>query len=1053
MSPDPQNLQAGAFAQFILDYEQLLTARSEIPDILDDMFSKSDAVVQKYIAAINRQLKSVDNAVLQHAESLAGALSPRFLQQLQQAGVLAPGVFSSIQQSLERLARAAVSPEAMALSTLLPESLRRLQQQISAFYASGLQGHPLFSQEQVKNAALIVSLTRQFSQEQAKILGQKQIFLQFLQGEIAAQRAISEELAKRQLQQAGAVQTPFGFVLPQTANQLRQLGLLTSAAKTEATGFAAALGGAAGAILAIVAAATSLRGVFSFLKRLGQDMFQQAVKFYDIIKNASVFLGGVSGGFQEGSRHLLTLVRYAREAKAPLSDILDSARQLAPVIAAAGQGMEALPYYLDVARKLAVLNLGPTGGVGGAIFSISEMLSGDVRSIQRRFRINTDVIQQIAREQGITMIEALDKFLTENLGITQEVVQQSMETIGTSFRRMTDSLGFMLGTAFRPIAEGFIMPTMDVISDVSTTIGETTHQLDLAGVTLWDFLETMLRVELSAQGILDAFRDVVRLSGLLSGVDLAVARITGGPHEGPSFGIPDFGVRLRYVVGSILGEVITVVVFWLRTLGVALWGMASAAMYATTSVQLAIAELFRVPQEYLTSFITVQHRRLMVLHAAMTYLTNLSSEASKAQKQFEAWNKAYLDALRQQTEIDGGGPPEIEPELSDELRAWIEFSRDVERLQQDYRERLLNLERDYNERLEEEARAHQRRLEELDQDHFRRRAELEQDFNERYLALLEGREGRVASILQRVEIERKYALEDLQQEIEELTAEHYDRLRELFKDYRRSVQEAAARLDAIAVVDAQRSYKERVREENKRYKEQLENLQRRFDAEWTITSREFQRRLAIAREYDLKQAEQLKQQFEERLRQEDLRWQEQRQKLNEQYNERLSDLRRQYEKERTAAEKYYRDRLEDMNRQFTEEILRLEGHLAQQYALYDRGLRQVEELLEQWWKEHAHLYIPPYYSEKKDTSSHIPIPKGAFQYGGLVPSTGTYLLHSGEVVIPADVVSSLRRASYTRLADLTWTGNVILNGTQLSQEDVTLAVQKALVDAFKELAY
>ncbi len=258
-------------------------------------------------------------------------------------------------------------------------------------------------------------------------------------------------------------------------------------------------------------------------------------------------------------------------------------------------------------------------------------------------------------------------------------------------------------------------------------------------------------------------------------------------------------------------------------------------------------------------------------------------------------------------------------------------------------------------------------------------------------------------------------------------------------------------MDAIAVVDAQRSYKERVREENKRYKEQLENLQRRFDAEWTITSREFQRRLAIAREYDLKQAEQLKQQFEERLRQEDLRWQEQRQKLNEQYNERLSDLRRQYEKERTTAERYYRDRLDEMNRQFTEEILRLEGHLAQQYALYDQGLRQVEELLEQWWEDNAHLYIPPYYSEKKEGYSNIP--KGAFQFGGFVPSTGAYLLHAGEVVIPADVVSSLRRASPTRLADLTWTGNVILNGTQLSQEDVTSAVQKALIDAFRELAY
>ncbi len=776
MSPDPQNMQAGAFAQFILDYEQLLTARSEIPSILEDMFSRSDAVVQKYLAAINRQLKGVDNAVLEHAEVLAGALSPRFLQQLQQAGALAPGVFSSIQQSLERLARAAISPEAMALSTLLPESLRRLQQQISAFYASGLQGHPLFSQEQVKNAALIVSLTRQFSQEQAKILGQKQIFLQFLQGEIAAQRAISEELAKRQLQQAGAVQTPFGFVLPQTANQLRQLGLLTSAAKTEAAGLAGALGGAAGAILAIVGAAISLGGVLSFLKRLGQDMLQQAVKFYDIIKNATVFLGGVSGGFQKGSRHLLTLVRYARETKAPLSDILDSARQLAPVIAAAGQSMAALPYYLDVARKLAVLNLGPTGGVGGAIFSISEMLSGDVRSIQRRFRINVDVIQQIAREQGITMIEALDKFLTENLGITDEVVRRSMETIGTSFRRMTDSLGYMLGTAFRPIAEGFIMPTMDVISDVSTTIGETTHQLDLAGVTLKDYLETLLDVELSAQGILDVFREIVELSVQLSGADFAIARFAAGQPEGPPFGIPDFGVRMRYLVVSFLGKLVTGVVFWLKALGVALAGLASAATYATVSVQVALAELVRAPQETIDNLRVVQQRWGAMLQAAVTYMTNLNSEAAKALKQFKAWNKAYLEALRQQPEIDGGGPPEVEPELSDELRAWIEFSRNVERLQRDHRERLLDLERDYNERLEEEARTHQRRLEDLDQDHFKRRAELEQYFNEKYLALLEGREGRVASLLQRVEIERKYALEDLQQEVEELTAEHYERL-------------------------------------------------------------------------------------------------------------------------------------------------------------------------------------------------------------------------------------------------------------------------------------
>src|SRR5690606_3901293 len=159
------------------------------------------------------------------------------------------------------------------------------------------------------------------------------------------------------------------------------------------------------------------------------------------------------------------------------------------VLAAAGESLEQLPYYLSVARKLAVLNQGSTGGVSGAIFSIGELLSGDVRSIQRRFRVNPDVIRQIAEEHGLTYIEALDYFLTNNLGITEDIVEESLRNWSASIERLGDSIGYVLEKVFGGSIDQYLLPFLDHLTKIIFSFGDLLEVINQSGAGLADFFE------------------------------------------------------------------------------------------------------------------------------------------------------------------------------------------------------------------------------------------------------------------------------------------------------------------------------------------------------------------------------------------------------------------------------------------------------------------------------------------------------------------------------------------------------------------------------------
>ncbi|MEM4406010.1 MAG: hypothetical protein QXS68_03100 [Candidatus Methanomethylicaceae archaeon] len=1216
MALDPSQMQAGAFAQFILDYRQLIQAREEIPRILQDVYSRSEQIVQRYLAEMNRlSSKAPSEATVLRAQMNALLGAPEALREqinnLVSSGAgAADPVLSALMQRLDEfserwrnLIEVATGPEARRLSVLLPETLRQAQMGLEQFLQAG--GMELVTSADLGNAAQIVSLMRQYNAEMERLNSTKQIFLRYLQGEIAAQRAIANEEARRQLSASGAVKTSFGFVLPetarrlqqlglwnpleswdrqveqtrqrfeqvfteiqtlmqdlasrdmsqilqflpdkfgqlydkvlqirnlgridlltdqevrdaqvllalhqriveqqqkrtsaeqvysmyleaemraqqaiaqveaqrllarrgfvssqfgmvspQTAERLQQLGILTKGVGTEASGVLSTFSKFAGALLPAIGVATTLTGVMFGVVRAVRSAVSHAIEFFDTIKLSVVFLRGFTGSFEEASATFSRLVQYARESKAPLSDILDSARQLAPVLAAAGESVEALPYYLDVARKLAVLNMGPTGGIGGAIFSISEMLSGDVRSIQRRFRINTDILKRIAEEQGLTYIQALDKFLTENLGITDDVVRQSMETISTSMKSLSDSLGYLFGVTFRPLAEDVIIPIAQALSETTTAAADFLDTLQRKGAGWDDFVKSALSLKEGSGGLVSFFTDfgeavntILLYMGALSGRSSFAERNLGLLGTLKASQLQEialmydtakdlssiyFGLYQAYLIAK--GVLLEAARSFLEVLLVIARGLGASNQAIANSLRTIddLSERIRKNNEEYQSVLEQEVR-------ARKELDTEAKKAIRAAMEFNKGMKEVAETISQSPVLS----------LSDELRSFINFRRRVDEEALNFEERRADLLRESVRELEDLERDHLERMKQIDDQYFEQKEKREKDFIESYTALLEGREGRVASLLERVEIERRFALIEFQEKEAELTKEHYRRLRELQKEYHRNIQEAAARLDAIAVVNAQQQYRDRVREENRNYRDRLKELRKQFDEEWTITSKAFQRRLEIAREYDRRRAEELKAQYEEQQREAEEDWKKRKALAEKEYRERLALINKQAAEEWRRLHENHQRRLEEINRAFTEEILALEGHYAEMYQIQQTALQQIEDELEKWWQENADKYIPPYL-EKKTSDTPMP-PMGHYQSGGYVPRTGLYVLHAGEIVIPSSVVQALKGSSITPVpTSLVWNGNLVLeNAGSMSAQEIRMAVEQALVDAFTSLA-
>jgi hypothetical protein len=133
------------------------------------------------------------------------------------------------------------------------------------------------------------------------------------------------------------------------------------------------------------------------------------------------------------------------------------------VVTARSSGAE-LKTLIDLSQRLAVLD--PAQGAEGARVALSEVLSGDPRSLARRYEIPLDALDKIKDESipAAQRLVVLDQYLNK-IGITSKVVGSTVTDQEKAFNRLTGSID-TLKTSLGALASVKVAPLADDASKI-----------------------------------------------------------------------------------------------------------------------------------------------------------------------------------------------------------------------------------------------------------------------------------------------------------------------------------------------------------------------------------------------------------------------------------------------------------------------------------------------------------------------------------------------------------------------------------------------------------
>ncbi|NHW45974.1 hypothetical protein HAV21_03555 [Paenarthrobacter sp. MSM-2-10-13] len=202
--------------------------------------------------------------------------------------------------------------------------------------------------------------------------------------------------------------------------------------------FSQALSGL-GKVAAIASAAVGTAGLAGAVFGL-----KQGFEFNSQVEQAQTKLMAFMKDGDKVAKTLSWVKTEAAGTQFSFTDLADAAANLTPVANSSGHSLEDLVRQAEI---LAALN--PEQGLGGAMFSLREALSGDWMSIMDRFNIPRTRINQLKAE-GVPAMEIISRTLQE-MGIDYSLVAKQGQTVSARWEQITDKLRMMAGQATKPI--------------------------------------------------------------------------------------------------------------------------------------------------------------------------------------------------------------------------------------------------------------------------------------------------------------------------------------------------------------------------------------------------------------------------------------------------------------------------------------------------------------------------------------------------------------------------------------------------------------------------
>lgn len=175
-------------------------------------------------------------------------------------------------------------------------------------------------------------------------------------------------------------------------------------------------------------------------------------------------------------------------ARTPYSDIemMTAATGIAPY----AKDIETFKEYMKTAEVLAAIN--PAEGLEGATFALKEALSGDFVSLQERFNLPRNVINNL--KEGKTTAEEFHQVVrkaAEAQGFTYDLVEKQSRTARGLWSTITGNLGTTMMKMGGGILEG-LKPQLETIVNWMTTNGDQISKRATAiGQTIGNTIQTV----------------------------------------------------------------------------------------------------------------------------------------------------------------------------------------------------------------------------------------------------------------------------------------------------------------------------------------------------------------------------------------------------------------------------------------------------------------------------------------------------------------------------------------------------------------------------------
>lgn len=736
-------------------------------------------------------------------------------------------------------------------------------------------------------------------------------------------------------------------------------------------------------------------------------------------QEANIKLSGMTGGLANAQKLTAELRKQAAAAGIPFADMLNMATRLLPTL---GGNTAELEKWYDVVKRTAVLNA--TEGISGAAFSINEAMSSggtDLVSLVERFNISRVKLREALAANNGDFRLALDQVLND-MGITTAVAEQMGQSFNASFRVAKDAAIQFIAEGFMPLLELYTpllqrgaqwLAQLRETNPAVAQVGAGLATAAAVGAPMLLLLNQLVEAgqRLKALGVLGALGrgGVYAAAGLLGanvglGVGRAIGRATGDETAANATwsSLAETVKKLFFNIGWTLNK-------FAQMLTDAAAYVQNGFYQAVGGILSAVANLTRALAAMLPA--SMGRGAMMSAAGGMDAMAGISramgQQALDSAAQFRQRSNSQLLAAARGIMAQGNAGADEEAQRERERQAQVNAERDkairewakrAGELERDAAEARLDATRQYEQQRAQTIADYERGIlrdaEDFARQRARQAAQLERDIN--------------AIRADAVSRETKAAAE-LASSIAEIRAEGNERLRDLEKNYTRDREQAerdhrdrlldaAARLDAVAVYNEQKRYRQQQTDAQTAYDERQATERQNMAERIAEEQRGHTERLHAAREADALRIAELRQSLADQQALEDEDRAIAAQRRDEDHQRQLAQMAQAQADRMAQIDQQVARERQALNESFTEQLNDLGTY---QQAWRDLQAQQQAQSLaqfEDFWKAFKEQFPDPTQGPQTREQAGSAWPQ-SFADGGWVKRGGQAMIHAGEYVL------------------------------------------------------